>query len=162
MGLLMIRNRAGMLAALLIAGCFSPDTRDGVVSCAADQSCPPDFVCNPADHLCYRTLPPQPDAHGPIDASMIPDAAVADAAPPDAARLPECSDGKDNDCDGRIDFGVDPGCASEADDDENGTTECDDGIDNDGDNLIDYHIASPQCVDAKDSNCSGPADDNEN
>jgi len=53
MGLL---NRLAF-AALLVAGCFSPETRDGVVSCASDQSCPPDFLCNPSDHLCYRTLP---------------------------------------------------------------------------------------------------------
>lgn len=150
------------LAALLLAGCFSPDTRDGVVACALDQSCPPDFVCNPSDHLCYRTLPPQPDAPGPIDAATSPDAAVSDAAPPDAAALPQCSDGMDNDCDGRIDFGVDPGCAGAGDDDEHGSTECDDGMDNDGDNDIDYQISSPECTMPKDSNCTSPQDDQEN
>ena len=33
-------------------------------------------------------------------------------------RKPQCSDGKDNDGDGAIDFGTDPGCASPLDDDE--------------------------------------------
>jgi hypothetical protein len=149
------------LLGVLLAGCFSPDTRDGVVACGADSSCPPDFQCNPADRLCYRTLPPAPDAAHIIDASTA-DAAVVDAGPPDANTLPECSDGKDNDCDGRIDFGVDPGCDSGADDDEHGALECDDGIDNDGDNNLDYHISSPQCTEVRDSNCNGPADDNEN
>jgi len=159
MGLL---NRLAF-AALLVAGCFSPETRDGVVSCASDQSCPPDFLCNPSDHLCYRTLPApgDPDATTAIDASIA-DATVYDAPPPDANTLPQCSDGQDNDCDGRIDFDVDPGCSNGEDDDEHGTTECDDGVDNDGDNDIDFQISSPECTMPKDSNCSSSFDDREN
>jgi uncharacterized repeat protein (TIGR01451 family) len=37
---------------------------------------------------------------------------------PGPGRKPQCSDGKDNDGDGKIDFGTDPGCASPQDDDE--------------------------------------------
>ncbi len=150
-------------AALLLAACFSPDTRDGVVSCAADRSCPPDFVCNPSDRLCYRTLPDpgDPDAARVIDAAIT-DAVVYDAPPLDATPLPQCSDGEDNDCDGRIDFGVDPGCENGEDDDEHGNTECDDGVDNDGDNDIDFQISSPECTLPKDSNCTSSFDDREN
>jgi hypothetical protein len=150
------------LAGLLLAGCFDPDERDGVVACAADLSCPPDFQCNLADHRCYRTLPPeQPDASRIVDAAVA-DATIFDAAPPDATPLPQCSDGLDNDCDGRIDFGVDPGCASAEDDDEHGSKQCDDGIDNDDDGDTDYQISSPECTAPKDSNCTSPTDDNEN
>jgi uncharacterized repeat protein (TIGR01451 family) len=37
---------------------------------------------------------------------------------PDTTPKPQCSDGKDNDGDGKIDFGTDPGCASPQDNDE--------------------------------------------
>lgn len=56
---------------------------------------------------------------------------------------PACSDGADNDLDGRVDFGPDPlvndpGCTSASDTDEKEAgAECDDGIDNDGDGFID-------------------------
>ena len=150
------------IAALFLAGCFSPDAKDGVVACALDGSCPPDFVCNTPDNLCYRTLPPpgHPDASTVGDAA-VGDATVYDAPPPDATPLPQCSDGQDNDCDGRIDFGVDPGCDSGEDDDEHGNAECDDGIDNDGDNNIDFQIASPECTLPKDDGCTSSFDDRE-
>ena len=51
----------------------------------------------------------------------------------------QCSDGDDNDGDGRTDFGDDPGCISALDDDEtDGLAQCSDGIDNDGDTFIDW------------------------
>ncbi|MCW5807562.1 MAG: PPC domain-containing protein [Deltaproteobacteria bacterium] len=60
-------------------------------------------------------------------------------------QAPACSDGIDNDGDGKIDFPNDPGCAnvdgpSEVDDCPNGPNcpQCADGIDNDGDGQIDY------------------------
>ncbi len=59
----------------------------------------------------------------------------------------QCSDGIDNDGDGRIDYPNDPGCDSPEDDDESdtctlatgvGCPECSDKIDNDGDGLVDF------------------------
>lgn len=49
--------------------------------------------------------------------------------------VPECSDGIDNDGDGKIDFPADPECKSADDDSE--APECSDGKDNDGDGKID-------------------------
>ncbi|NUO47359.1 MAG: hypothetical protein HOV80_00735, partial [Polyangiaceae bacterium] len=51
--------------------------------------------------------------------------------------VPACSDGMDNDGDGLIDVGQDPGCASEDDASEAQPTACNDGLDNDGDGMID-------------------------
>ena len=50
----------------------------------------------------------------------------------------QCSDGKDNDGDTKIDYPNDPGCTSVYDNNERGTNACDDGIDNDVDGKIDY------------------------
>ena len=55
---------------------------------------------------------------------------------------PECSDGLDNDGDGFIDVGSDPGCDIASSDRED--PECDDGLDNDGDALVD--TLDPQCA----------------
>jgi hypothetical protein len=65
--------------------------------------------------------------------------------------VPECSDERDNDGDGFIDFPNDPGCASPQDDDETDDTppQCSDGVDNDGDGYIDYP-ADPGCTDRTD------------
>jgi uncharacterized repeat protein (TIGR01451 family) len=53
-------------------------------------------------------------------------------------RAAQCSDGIDNDGDGKIDFPADPGCSSTQDNDEfNALPQCSDGIDNDGDGAID-------------------------
>ncbi len=54
---------------------------------------------------------------------------------------PECSDERDNDGDGKIDFPNDPGCDSPQDDNETDGSEepeCSDGEDNDDDGRIDY------------------------
>jgi large repetitive protein len=70
---------------------------------------------------------------------------------------PVCSDGRDDDGDGKIDFPVDPGCTSATDDDESDgcsispthpmCPECGNGLDDDGDGLIDYP-ADPSCKSA--------------
>src|SRR3989344_1093943 len=77
--------------------------------------------------------------------------------------LPQCSDGLDNDNDGKLDLD-DPGCDSADDDDERDQTlgcpaagpgicaQCNDGVDNDGDGFTD----SPN-----DQDCSSLSDDNE-
>ena len=56
----------------------------------------------------------------------------------------------DNDGDGLIDYGEDPGCANRADNEEShGIPECRDGIDNDGDGLIVERIlAGRACLQA--------------
>jgi RNA polymerase sigma factor (sigma-70 family) len=56
---------------------------------------------------------------------------------------PACSDGRDNDGDGRIDA-YDGGCTDLLDDAESPEPQCDDGIDNDGDGRTDYP-ADPSC-----------------
>lgn len=71
---------------------------------------------------------------------------------------PQCSDGTDNDGDGKIDHPEDPGCTSANDGDESDTTtvttpQCSDGADNDADGKTDY----PQDLGCTDSN-----DDTEN
>ena len=65
---------------------------------------------------------------------------------------PQCSDERDNDREGLIDYPNDPGCSSPQDDDEvNGGSapQCSDGVDNDGDGRIDYP-ADPGCTDRSD------------
>jgi len=61
-----------------------------------------------------------------------------------------CSDGLDNDGDGEIDFGADPGCAEAHALSE--SPECDDDRDNDGDGLADWDGGGfthpdPECLD---------------
>jgi hypothetical protein len=69
-----------------------------------------------------------------------------------------CSDGRDNDGDGQIDYPRDSGCSSAQDRAERnarpgaGTMACSDGRDNDGDGQIDY---------PRDSGCSSPEDSTE-
>jgi hypothetical protein len=64
----------------------------------------------------------------------------------------KCSDGIDNDGDGKIDSS-DGDCTSPTDDDEGGGgSACSDGIDNDGDGKIDF---------GQDAGCSSPSDNDE-
>jgi hypothetical protein len=60
---------------------------------------------------------------------------------------PECSDGTDDDADGKLDYPNDPGCSSEIDNSElddcpagPSCPKCSDGVDNDGDGAIDYPL----------------------
>jgi hypothetical protein len=65
---------------------------------------------------------------------------------------PQCSDERDNDGDGLIDYPNDPGCVSPQDDDEANSgnePQCSDGKDNDGDGRIDYPD-DPGCTDRTD------------
>jgi hypothetical protein len=63
-----------------------------------------------------------------------------------AIPAPHCSDGIDNDGDGLIDAGEDPGCSDASDTSEQDPNlPCDDGLDNDADNLID--LQDPACKD---------------
>ena len=63
---------------------------------------------------------------------------------------PECDNQRDEDHDGLVDWGHDPGCGRRAFGIEN--PECQDGIDNDGDGAIDH---------PDDPHCYGPSDDRE-
>ncbi len=63
---------------------------------------------------------------------------------------PQCSDGRDNDGDGSIDFPADPGCTSATDASEAPNPECSDSFDNDGDGTTDYP-ADPGCTSATDT-----------
>ena len=131
--------------ALLVAACFEPEELDGSLRCGPGGTCPGEFSCG-SDGRCWRSPPAL-------------DAALPDALPPDA-RLPACSNGIDDDCDGKIDRGDDPGCSSNEDDDEHGTKRCDDGIDNDSDGFTDFHVAG--CgTQASDPQCEKPDEDNE-
>jgi hypothetical protein len=76
----------------------------------------------------------------------------------------QCSDGIDNDGDGKIDYPADPGCVDSNDDDEtNGgggpsTFQCSDLVDNDGDGAIDFpaDIGCSSANDNDETNGGGP------
>lgn len=77
--------------------------------------------------------------------------AFAEAGEP-VCRL-ACSNGRDDDRDGRTDSGEDPGCLGGADGSERSPTlVCDDGIDQDGDGLVDF---------PDDPGCAEPQGDDE-
>jgi len=63
----------------------------------------------------------------------------------------ECSDGDDNDGDGKIDL-ADPGCIDSQDNDER--NQCSDEVDNDDDGKID--LADPGCIDSQDNDEINP------
>ncbi|MGH2729530.1 MAG: Ig-like domain-containing protein, partial [Actinomycetota bacterium] len=66
---------------------------------------------------------------------------------------PQCSDGVDNDGDGKTDHPADPGCQNPNDNDETDEPpeepECSDGVDNDGDGKTDFPD-DPGCENAQD------------
>jgi hypothetical protein len=80
----------------------------------------------------------------------------------------QCSDGIDNDGDGRTDFPGDLGCgvqvgvgdarAAVNDNDETDPPQCDDGRDNDGDGTLDFNAGAAA---TKDPDCSSATDDSE-
>lgn len=79
------------------------------------------------------------------------------AAESRARKRAQCSDGVDNDGDGRIDFPADPDCTGPTDDSEapeGGRPECSDGVDNDGDGRTDFP-SDPDCTSANDDSESG-------
>ena len=69
---------------------------------------------------------------------------------------PACSDGIDNDGDGKTDYPFDPDCFDTMDNDESPSTACKDGIDNDGDGKIDWPF-DPGCSSAYDTDETDPA-----
>jgi hypothetical protein len=63
----------------------------------------------------------------------------------------QCSDGVDNDGDGKVDYPADLGCTSAGDNNESGPPQCKDTVDNDGDGKVDYP-ADPGCTGSSDNN----------
>lgn len=109
-----------------------------------------------------------------IVAFVVPTLTASGASHARAKTRPQCSDGIDNDGDGLIDLGPDPGCTSPSDNTElDPPPQCSDGIDNDGDGLTDFpsdpncssaadnlesNQANPQCSDGHDNDNDGFTD----
>jgi hypothetical protein len=95
-------------------------------------------------------------------------AAVLLAGDPTPPGTSACSDGRDNDSDGKIDYPDDSGCSSAQDRAEKnaepatGKAPCSDGADNDRDGKIDYPsdrgCSSPDDLTEKEAPCSDGAD----
>jgi hypothetical protein len=110
--------------------------------------------------LLIVTHPFDGDANGPATTSTtaVPNSAATRAPTdrPGSTRAtphrgqtdPPCSDGRDNDSDGKTDFGQDPGCSSPGDMTEREAS-CSDGRDNDSDGKTDF---------GQDPDCSSPQD----
>jgi hypothetical protein len=105
---------------------------------------PPSFYAGALTSLEHGVTPSvdPPAAHPPP--LRTPTHAVASVDP--------CSDGRDNDGDGKTDYGEDRGCSSPPDGSEAGEPPCSDRRDNDGDGRADF---------GEDRGCSSPADDSE-
>ena len=120
-----------------------PQCSDGI-----DNTDPEDTLADNADPGCHTDgNANNPNSYNPNDNDET-------NAPPTF----QCSDNRDNDGDGLIDFPADPGCASRDDDDEFNiiippppVPQCRDGRDNDGDGNIDM----------QDPGCSHPDDNDE-
>ncbi|MBA2644599.1 MAG: cadherin-like domain-containing protein [Solirubrobacterales bacterium] len=107
-------------------------------------------------------------AVGDFNGDSRPDLAVTNQISNDVtillAHVPECSDGADNDGDGKTDFGTgpnnDPGCTSATDDDETDPPpppkQCADGQDNDNDGKTDFGQTAQN-----DAGCDSASDDSE-
>ncbi len=103
----------------------------------------PLYVCSSA--------PPRPASAALTAVSLgVRSECLAPAAP--AARRAACDDGLDNDGDGRIDFGEDPGCVHPFGIED---PQCDDGLDNDADGRVDWSGAGAA---GPDPDCAGPTD----
>jgi hypothetical protein len=84
--------------------------------------------------------------------------AGASASPAQATGIPQCEDGLDNDGDGLVDYGSDPGCNDWVDNEEYNApppppppaAQCSDGADNDGDSKTDYPN-DPGCTSTSDN-----------
>jgi hypothetical protein len=94
-------------------------------------------------------------ALGALGVAFLIAAVLLPASDPTSPATSACSDGRDNDGDGQIDYPSDSGCSSAQDRAERnagpgaGKVACSDGRDNDGDGQIDY---------PSDSGCSSAQD----
>jgi hypothetical protein len=140
----------GAAVVALAAGvsCFDPHETDGTLHCGPGGACPSGFECA-GDQLCWRS------GSSTADGALSPDAADPADAAHDAAPLPACSNGVDDDCDGQADD-FDQGCVDANDASEHNGRPCDNGIDDDGDGFIDFHIVG--CGPPTDPQCENPED----
>ncbi len=128
---------AGGQAWLLRGGRFEPALLVGdavgleaLLAPGAERG-PTTFTCVPPGAGRRRGL--DRDRDGALDG----DEARLGTDPADASSLPgACADGLDNDGDGLVDFGADPGCEGPASSDE--SPACSNGIDDDGDGRVDF------------------------
>ncbi len=133
---------------------------DGDEECSDADTCPGDPLndqdgdgwCADDDNCPTTSNPDQMD----LDRNGIGDACQNNMA--------TCSDGIDNDSDGRPDYPADPGCSSPTDTTEtDAALPCDDGLDNDADGLIDRYFGDygdPGCGFGGAANSESPACDN--
>jgi len=91
---------------------------------------------------------PMPPPRKPPAPPALPPAQPVQPPKPSGAVRAACSDGRDNDRDGKIDVGRDPGCSSAADPAEREAA-CSDGRDNDRDGKIDVG-RDPGCSSGED------------
>ncbi len=152
-------NLGGVGVPLPAAGCANgtPDTRFAPLAPVAT------IVCN-ADETASSGVRQALDVFvlSGVGSSLLQESTAqseSKAVAVAAAATPQCSDGVDNDGDGKIDFPADPGCSSATDDSEaGGGPQCSDGIDNDGDGKIDFP-ADKGCTSASDTSEAGDGTD---
>ena len=116
------------------------DDGDGLRDYGGDPGC-----ASTSDNDEYNYVPPPPPPEEPPP-----------PPPPPPPGYAQCSDGQDNDGDGKWDYPADPGCTDNSDNDEYNAPPpsvyaCSDGADNDADAKVD--MADP--------GCTGPTDNDE-
>ncbi len=136
-----------------------------VVEHRADKSSPAPAVRRKAPSVKRRSLKKPPVPKDPPGRAVPRNPPSVQAAPRTHSA---CSDGRDNDGDGKTDFGQDLGCSSTADNAEKAA--CSDGRDNDGDGKLDYPRdpgcsswddgaeKEPACSDGRDNDGDGKLD----
>ena len=99
-------------------------------------------------------------AAGLISCELEPTAPSADAG-----AVYTCSNGIDDDFDGRTHYPDDPGCESDLDPgelDPKNPRECSNGVDDDGDGKVDFDVNGNGAIDGNDDpGCNGASDDDE-
>jgi DNA-binding beta-propeller fold protein YncE len=133
---LIVFDRDPVTGAITVADRFD-DKADGVLGLAGSLRA----RLAPDGRFVYVAAELDPSSPPPGTSSGA--LAIFSLAPPG----PACSNGVDDDGDGRIDFPDDPQCSSP--DDPSERPDCRNGIDDDGDGLIDWP-SDPQCTGASD------------
>jgi LPXTG-motif cell wall-anchored protein len=150
-----VLNLGGVAVPLPAAGCGAgtPDTRFGPLAPVATIVCNADDVSASGVRQALDVFALTTGGTSLVQDSTAQSESHSIAAA--AAVVPQCSDGVDNDNDGKIDYPADRGCVSAQDDSEaGGGPQCADGVDNDKDGKIDYP-ADKGCTSAKDDSEAG-------